>query len=109
MKFLMLILFSFLVFSLVNATPLNDKIKIGLNSITNQLEFRFTVKNKKTINATIIITDVSENLAQNFNCDIINGSPTIRIKDALNFDAASYNVLMIVHKKTYRTNFILFK
>ena len=109
MKFILTIFFSLILVAVADANNLSDKIKIGSNAKTSELEIRYNSNSKKNTAANVMIIDANGKEVSSFTCQIKRGSNVVCLHDALNLTEGLYTVKMTVKKKTTSTKFVLFK
>ena len=106
---LILSIFSFLQFiATANGGIAKEKITISPNAKTSQLEIKYQSKFKKKLSGKVVILNAAGNEVKNFTCDIINGSNTICMQNALNLAEGIFTVQLTVKNKTSSTKFVLF-
>ena len=108
MKFILTIFFNFVLVAFANAGATNDKIKIGSNAKTAELEIRYNSKSKKNISANVIITDSEGKQVSAFTCEIKKGTNTVCLHNALQLKEGIYSVKMTVNNKISSTNIVFF-
>ena len=108
MKFILTIFLSLILLAATHAGNLSDKIKIGSNAKTSELEIRYNSNSKKNLPAQVIIIDAEGKEVSAFICDIKKGSNAVCLHDALKLKEGIYTVNMIVKKKRSSTKIILF-
>ena len=86
-----------------------EDIKLGTNKETKKVEIRFNSKSKKTIAAVLTVTDASGKVISTQNANLIKGQNAICLCDALDFAEGTYKVTMVAKKKTYSSQFVIWK
>ncbi len=109
MKFILSIFFTFVFVAAANADNLSDKIKIGSNAKTSELEIRYNSNSKRNITANVVITDAEGKAVGAFTCEIKKGSNAVCLHDALNLKEGIYTVKMTTKNKISSTKIVLFK
>lgn len=92
-----------------SATNIHDDFKLGTNKETKKVEIRFESKSKKTIAAVLTVTDASGKVISTQNANLLCGSNAICLCDALDLSEGTYMVTMVAKKKTYSSQFIIWK
>ena len=100
MKFILSLFFSVIFVAAANAGNLVDRIKIGSNATTAELEIRYNSNNKKNLKANVLITDADGKEVSAFTCEIKKGSNSVCLLDALKLKEGIYTV------KTYLKNMV---
>lgn len=108
MKFFLTIFFSFVFVAVAHAANLSDKIKIGSNAKTSELEIRYNSNSKKNITANVIITDAEGKEVSAFKSEIKKGSNAVCLHNALNLEEGVYTVKMTIKNKISSTKIVLF-
>ena len=108
MKFIFSIFFSFIFVASADANNLSDKIKIGSNAKTSELEIKYHSNSKKNITANVVITDAEGKEVSAFKCEIKKGSNAVCMHNALNLKEGIYTVKMTVKNKISSTKIVLF-
>ena len=108
MKFILSIFFSFIFVATAIAGNLSDKIKVGSNAKTSELEIRYNSNSKKNTTANVVITDADGKEVSAFTCEIKKGSNAVCLHDALNLKEGIYTVKMTVNNKMSSTKIVLF-
>ena len=92
MKFFLTIFLSFILVAAADASNLSDKIKIGSNAKTSELEIRYNCNSKKNLSANVVITDADGKEVSAFTCEIKKGSNAVCLHDALKLSEGIYTV-----------------
>lgn len=109
MRSLLFILISCICTTTAEASNLLDKINIGSNSKTNNLEVRFNSTDKRVLTADVVILNAIGEKVSVFKCNIKQGMNAVSLQNALNLKEGVYTVSMTVKKRTSSTKFVLFK
>lgn len=91
-----------------SAKPVDD-IKLGSNHNTKKVEIRFASKSKKNIPAVITVFNAEGKSISTQNADLICGDNTICLCEALDLPEGAYTVKMVAKKKTFTSQFIIWK
>ena len=109
MKYLLSIFFTFSIIVNVVAGNINDKITIASNAKTDKLEIKYKSNYKRNLKANVVIIDEEGEQVRSFKCNIIKGSNTICMQDALDLKEGIYTVELTVKNKKSSTKLVLFK
>jgi hypothetical protein len=108
MKFLFTLLAG--TFLMLQASAKNlEEIKLGTNHDSKKVEIRFNSKYKKNTAAVITVTNAEGKLVSTQSSDLICGDNNICLCEALSLPEGAYTVKMVTKKKTYTTQFIIWK
>jgi hypothetical protein len=108
MKYLLSISICILIYLNVAAASYTD-IKLGLNPITHKTEIRYKSTRKKTNTAVLTVMNSSGTVLSTQNCSVIYGENNYCLCEALELGEGTYTVKMVSRKKTFTTQFIIWK
>lgn len=86
-----------------------EEIKLGTNLESKKIEIRFKSKYKKNMPAVLTVTNAEGKIVSTQSSDLICGDNAICLCEALDLPEGTYTVKMIAKKKTYTTQFIIWK
>ena len=108
MKFLFTLLAgTFLMLSASAKTA--EEIKLGTNRDSKKVEIRFNSKYKKNTAAVITVTNAEGKVVSTQSSDLVKGDNAICLCEALDLPEGAYTVKMVTKKKTYNSQFIIWK
>ena len=108
MKFLFTLLAGTFFMLQASAKPF-EEIKLGTNHDSKKVEIRFNSKYKKNTTAVVTVTNAEGNIVSTQSSELIRGENSISLNEALNLPEGTYTVKMVTKKKTYSTQFIIWK
>ena len=108
MKLFLTIIFSISLVTGAKASSFIDKIKIGSNAKTSELEIRYNCNKNKVQTANVVITDAAGDDVSSFTCEIKKGSNAVCMHNALQLPEGIYTVKMMVKKKVFTSKIVLF-
>ena len=109
MRLLLFILMNFICAIPADAGNPVDKIKLGSNAKTDNIEIRFNSTYKNNLTANVVVLNAEGKEVSVFKCDIKKGMNAVCLENALNLDEGIYTVNMTVKRKTSSTKFVVFK
>lgn len=108
MKFLFTLLAG--TFLMLNASAKTaEEIRLGTNHDSKKVEIRFNSKYKKNTAAVITVTNAEGKVVSTQSSDLVSGDNSICLCEALDLPEGAYTVKMATKKKTYTSQFIIWK
>jgi len=86
-----------------------EEIKMGTNHDSKKVEMRFSSKYKKSTAAVITVSNAEGTVMSTQSSDLACGNNNICLCDALDLPEGTYTVKMVTKKKTYTSQFIVWK
>ena len=91
-----------------SARPI-EEIKLTSNSTSNKVEVKFKSKYKKNTPVVLTVINAEGKVVSTQSADVVKGDNTISLINALELAEGTYTVQMKSKKKTYTTQFIIWK